>query len=118
MEISRREMLAVLGSASLAVLVRASPNGPEDAPGKSKYAERVLSLKPVGYWRLQEKEGKVAHDSSPHKCHGAYHGHPAYHQPGPAAGEFAVGFDGKKTYVEIPSHADFSVPTHKHGMTV
>jgi hypothetical protein len=78
----------------------------------------VLSLKPVGYWRLQEKDGKVAHDSSPYKRHGVYYGHPTYHQSGPAAGEFAVGFDGKKTYVEIPCHADFSVPTHKQGMTV
>jgi hypothetical protein len=118
MKISRREMLAVLGSASLAAVVKASPNRPEDPPGKSQYAERVLSRKPVGYWRLQEKEGKVAHDSSPHKRDGMYHGHPAYHQPGPATGQFAVGFDGKKTYVEIPSHADFSVPTHKQGMTV
>jgi hypothetical protein len=115
---NRREMLAVLGSLSLTTLVGARPRDPEEPNNESKYAKRVLSLKPVGYWRLQEKSGTVAHDSSPHKRHGTYHGHPAFRQGGPVKDEFAVGFDGKKTYVEIPSHADFSVATHREGMTV
>lgn len=115
---NRRDLLAILGSLSLAPFVPAGSRDLEEALTESKYACRVLSLKPVGYWRLQEKSGTVAHDSSPHKRHGVYHGHPAFYQAGPVKGEFAVGFDGKRTYVEIPSHADYSVATHEQGMTV
>jgi hypothetical protein len=91
---------------------------PKPTPVGSKYAERVLSLRPVGYWRLQETDGKVAHDSSPHKRDGTYHGKPTFGQPGPTKGGLAVGFDGKETYVEVPSAADFSQPTHPRGLTV
>jgi hypothetical protein len=118
--INRRELLAVFGSLSLTALVRSETQDSETPhPGKgTKYAERVLSLKPVGFWRLQEKSGTVAHDSSPHQRHGVYHGHPGFQPPGPMRTDRSVEFDGKRTYVEIPSHADFSVRTHKHGMTV
>ncbi len=119
MDLNRREMLAVLGSMSLTAFAPARPpdSDPQPPPG-SKYARRVLSLQPVGYWRLQEKKGTVAYDSSPHRRHGVYHGQPAFHVSGPVRGEFAVAFDGNGTFVEIPSHADLSVTTHKRGMTV
>jgi hypothetical protein len=126
--LTRRELLALAGSLSLTAWAAAAPRRspqdpprkpkPEPRPGGSAYAERVLSLEPVGYWRLQEKGGKVAHDSSPHRRDGAYHGKPAHGEPGPVKGGLAVGFDGKETYVEVPSHADFSQPTHRHGLTV
>jgi hypothetical protein len=120
-QLTRREMLAMTGSLSLAAWAAraaAAPPKPTPPPVGSKYAERVLSLKPVGYWRLQEKGGKVAHDSSPHKRDGAYHGKPAFGQLGPVKGGSAVGFDGKETYVEVPSAADFSQPTSRRGLTV
>jgi hypothetical protein len=117
-KMNRRALLAVLGSLSLAAFAPAGPQDPDPPLNGSKYARRVLSLKPVGYWRLQEKSGTVAHDSSPHQRHGTYHGHPGFEKPGPMRGDHAVDFDGKKTYVEVPSHADFSVPTSKYGMTV
>lgn len=120
--IHRRHLLCLLGAAlglvGLTAVAQTKGKDPEKPPPASKYAERVLSLKPVGYWRLQEQEGTVARDSSPHKRHGEYHGHPDFQKAGPMSDDHAVDFDGKETYVEIPSHADFSVPTHRHGMTV
>ncbi len=116
----RRELLALFGSLGLAAVSRAGAweRDRHNPNVKSKYARRVLSLKPVGYWRLQEEGGTVAHDSSPHQRHGVYHGHPGFRKSGPIHGEHAVEFDGKRTYVEIPSHADFSVRTHAKGMSV
>ncbi|HEY1381848.1 MAG TPA: hypothetical protein VGF55_33925 [Gemmataceae bacterium] len=49
---------------------------PARPPPLSAYVRRVLSLKPVGYWRLGEPTGRVAHDSSGDGPAGAYHGGP------------------------------------------
>src|SRR5262249_29138429 len=118
--LNRRQALGLFGSLGLAAFVHAEPRD-RDEPHperESKYAQQVLSLKPVGYWRLQEKSGKIAHDASPYRSHADYHGRPGFQKSGPVGRGFSVEFDGKRTYVEIPSHADFSIATHKHGMTV
>src|SRR5262249_55541082 len=51
---------------------------------------------------------------------GRYHGTPHLHQPGALRGDAdaSVGLDGKGSYVEIPSHLDFSQPTSGRGLTV
>jgi hypothetical protein len=79
------------------------------AEPQSKYVARVLSLKPAGYWRLNDEGGPAARDSSPHRRHGAYHGQPSFRQPGPVPGGHGVGFNGRDAYVEVPNHKDFSI---------
>ncbi len=84
----------------------------------SAYAKHVLSLGPVGYWRLGELHGPTAWDWSKHKHHGAYHGRPAFHQLGAIRNDpdRAIRLAGK-AFVHIPAHRDFSV-NRKHGLTV
>lgn len=62
-------------------------------------AEPVL----VGHWKLDEKEGDVAVDSSPSKNNGKIAGGPAR-----TTGKFggALAFDGKAQFVEIPNSKD------------
>lgn len=54
----------------------------------------------VGHWKLDEKEGDVAVDSSPSKNNGKIHGAPA-RVAGKVGG--AMQFDGKSQYIEIPN---------------
>src|SRR5438105_1023199 len=64
-DMSRREMLALTGSLSVAALAFAGPpslkspvsensEGETKRPAASRYAASVLALKPAGYWRLGE----------------------------------------------------------------
>src|SRR5262249_38313674 len=84
----------------------------------SPYAKHVLSLGPVGYWRLGEAKGPTAFDLSKHKHHGTYHGKPAFHQLGAIKKDpdHAVGL-APKAYVEVPPSREFSIHP-KHGLTV
>lgn len=54
----------------------------------------------VGHWKLDEKEGDVAVDSSPSKNNGKIANNPA-RVAGKVGG--AMAFDGKNQYVEIPN---------------
>src|SRR5262245_16407743 len=119
--ITRREMLALGGSLGLASLAALAlePKLTFPQPKLSPYAARVLSLKPVGYWRLGEAKGPTASDWTGHKHNGTYHGDPLFHQPGairPDANH-SIGLDGK-SYIEVENSPDFSLTSHKHGMTV
>jgi hypothetical protein len=91
---------------------------PAPLPTLSPYAKHVLSLGPVGYWRLGEARGPVAQDSSGHKHNGVYHGQPLFHQPGAIANDpdRAVGLRDR-SYVEIAANRAFSVDLKK-GLTV
>jgi hypothetical protein len=90
------------------------------AAGVSRYRDRVLAQKPVGYWRLGELTGPTAKDESGFNRHGAYHGAPTLHQPGALKrdDDTAITLDGKDSYVEIPDDPAFSVATSGKGMTV
>lgn len=84
------------------------------------YRALVLAGKPVGYWRLGEKEGPVAHDESPHRRDGAFHGRVGYREPGAIAGDAntSVKLNGHDAYAEVPNNAHFSQPASGRGMTV
>jgi hypothetical protein len=86
----------------------------------SNYAQVVLAKKPVGYWRLGETKGPDALDSTGNGHQGVYQGAPTLRERGAIAGDAdtAVKLDGKRSYVEIPNHEDFSQPTSGNGLTV
>jgi hypothetical protein len=74
----------------------------------------------VGYWRLGEKHGTVAHDDSGHHHQGRYVNRPKLGLPGAILGDrdTSIRFDGPKSrsYVEVPSNRQFSV--RGKGLTV
>jgi hypothetical protein len=107
---ARLRFLAAAGAAGLAAL---GGTAPLRAAAVSRYAEAVLAKKPVAFWRLGEARGPDARDSSGHGHTGAYKGAPALRQKGAIQGDAdtAVKLDGKLSYVEVPSHKDFSQPT-------
>jgi hypothetical protein len=84
------------------------------------YAQTVLAKRPVGYWRLGEKQGPVAGDSSGNGHNGTFEGNVAFNEPGAVAGDSdgAVGLDGRRAYVEIPDSVQFSQPKSGRGLSV
>jgi hypothetical protein len=113
-EFTRRQFLSS-ASFSLAGLACG-----ETALAKSSYAAAVLKKHPVGYWRLGEKHGPEAADSSGNNHHGKYLGVPAFGQRGAIEGDpdTAVRFAPPATSVEIASSAQFSQPSSGRGLTV
>jgi len=114
---TRRQWLgtaAIAGLGLLGLVPRLS------AAGFSRYRERVLAKKPVGYWRLGEVAGPTVKDESSFNRHGIYRGTPALHQPGALKNDddTAITLDGKGSCVEIPDDPAFSVATSGKGMTV
>jgi hypothetical protein len=86
----------------------------------SSYHKKILEDHPVGYWRLGEAKGPHAKDETKHGHHGTYHGTPLFHELGAIHHDTdtAVGFNGKKTYVEVAANKEFSQPTSGKGLTV
>ena len=113
---SRREMLARSGACGLAGLGLAVrvPDGMRNYPGL------VLDKNPIGYWRLGEQQGPTATDSSAQMRHGTIHGEPAFREHGALAGDSntVVALEGRRSYIEVPDSADFSVPTSGNGLTI
>jgi hypothetical protein len=112
----RRRFLVAAGAAGLAAL----DGKPLRAAPASRYAKTVLAKKPVAYWRLGEEKGPDALDSTGNGHTGAYKGTPALRQKGAIQGDAdtAVKLDGKRAYIEVPSHKGFSQPTSGKGLTV
>jgi len=119
---TRREMLAVTGTASLAALGLTDPWKAlaERERRAADYAAKVLAKGPVGYWRLGEKMGPEARDETKNGFNGVYHGTPVYGENGAIQGDpdTAVKLDGQGAYIEIPDDAAFSQPTSGKGLTV
>ncbi len=81
---------------------------------RADYADLVLSLDPVAYWRFNDPgsaEGAVAADSSANGLHGGL-----YHNgvilttadlPGPGSGGQAASFDGLDDYIDTISEVGF-----------
>jgi hypothetical protein len=90
------------------------------APPPSDYERAVLAKKPVAYWRLGEDKGPDALDSTGNGHTGTYHGTPNLQDKGAIKGDpnGAVKLDGRRSYVEVPSHKDLSQPTSGKGLTV
>jgi hypothetical protein len=114
---ARRQFLIAAGAAGLAALDGTTPLC---AAAVSNYAKTVLAKKPVAFWRLGEDKGPNALDSTGNGHQGAYKGAPALRQKGAIQGDTdtAVQLDGKHSYIEVPSHKDFSQPTSGKGLTV
>jgi hypothetical protein len=114
---TRRKFLVATGAAAIPVLNVAAPLR---AAGASKYARTVLAKRPVAYWRLGEYQGPCARDGSGNGHTGVFKGTPAFRQKGAIQGDTdtAVTLYRKYSYVEIPSHKDFSQPTSGRGLTV
>lgn len=112
---TRRQFLA--GATGLAACTEADALGARVVSG---YEKTVLAKRPVGYWRLGEARGVEARDSSGNEHHGTYHGTPAFGQRGAIDDDpnTAIKLDGKRCYVEIADHKDFSQPTSGKGLTV
>jgi len=84
------------------------------------YHRRVLAKHPVAYWRVEEKIGPSAHDSTGHGHSGTYYGGITFGQAGAVHSEadVAIGLNGVGAYVEIPDSTAFSQPTSGRGLTV
>lgn len=98
---------------------RAAPNlHTQGVP--SHYEKIVLEKKPIAYWRLGESKGPIVLDRTGNGHKGTSHGTPAFLEKGAIKGDpdTAVKLDGKKSFIEIPSHRDFSQPTSGKGLTV
>ena len=115
--LSRRGFLVATAVAGLATSIVTPRLG---AAAASKYAKKVLAKKPVAYWRLGEDKGPSAHDGTGNGHTGTYRGTPVYGKKGELEGDAntAIGLDGKRSYVEIPSHKAFSQPTSGKGLSV
>jgi Concanavalin A-like lectin/glucanases superfamily len=114
---TRRELLVMAGAAGLAVSGAWRPSA---GAAPSRYMKAVLASGPVGYWRLGEAEGPYALDVSGNGHRGVYQGSPAFREQGAIRddADAAVKLDGKRSYVEIADHKDFSQPTSGKGLTV
>jgi hypothetical protein len=123
--LGRMVLAALLASVVLAVMVCvaavARPPKPKPGPPLS-YKELVLKAHPVAYWRLGEKSGTTAHDATAHKHNGKYVNRPRLGLSGALLldRDTSIGLDGPKSrsYVEVPSHKDFSVATSGQGLSV
>jgi hypothetical protein len=78
--------------------------------GGCTYPELVLADGPVGYWRLGEPTGAIAHDDSPSQYHGTYVGGVTLGSPGALAGDddTAATFDGQSGRVSVGDVLDFT----------
>jgi hypothetical protein len=94
--------------------------GANRAAAAGTYAQTIVAKQPVGYWRLGERSGSAAADSSGNHRDGVYHGDPHFGEPGAIVGDSAgaVRFGGHDDYVEIPDDARFSQPTSGRGLSV
>jgi len=115
--LTRRETLGLARSAGLGLLGLAAC---QKAGAALNYRGNVLKKKPVGYWRLGETKGSIAHDETSFMRDGALHGNPRFGAKGALAGDpdTALTLDGKESYVEVADDAAFSQPTSGQGLTV
>jgi hypothetical protein len=84
-------------------------DGALDAP-TSTYAAAVLLDAPLGYWRLGESSGTVAHDASGHGNDGTYTGAVVLGAPGALKkdSDTAALFDGVTGNVDVGNKFDFA----------
>ncbi|HET9988524.1 MAG TPA: hypothetical protein VFQ65_08385, partial [Kofleriaceae bacterium] len=83
----------------------AAPDDYVDPP--STYAEHVLALGPVGYWRLDETTGDTLHDASALGNDGGLHAAPRLGDPGIAG--TSLHFAGNAQYADIPDRDQYSL---------
>lgn len=95
-------------------------SAPRYADNVSGYERAVLASKPIAYWRLGEAKGTNVIDKANNGHDGTLYGTPSLQQPGAIMGDpdTAVMLDGQNSYIEIPSHQDFSQCTSGEGLTI
>lgn len=72
--------------------------------GGRSYDEVILADRPVGYWRLDETSGTIAHDSSGNGNNGTITGGVTLGVQGPLAStDTAMAFDGSTGYISVPA---------------
>jgi hypothetical protein len=73
------------------------------------YSHVALAFRPVAYWRLGERSGTTAFDSSPNWNNGIYQGNPSLGEPGAIIRDpnTAAGFDGTDDDVVWAPSASF-----------
>ncbi len=92
----KRDLAALaLGALAVAGLALVLPTPAVDA--SVGYSHVVLGFRPVAFWRLGERSGNTAFDSSPHGNNGVYQGKPLLGRPGAITRDpdTSVRFDGK-----------------------
>jgi len=82
-----------------------APDEPAATPTNG-YAEAMLALRPVGYWRLAEHDTDVMLDAMA-TTNGGYHSGPRLGDPG--FSDNSAHFDGNAQYGEIADRAAFSL---------
>ena len=76
---------------------------------RSSYGARVLGDSPVAFWRLDDKTGRLAADSSGHDNTGLYLGAPGLGAPPMLAdSDASVQFDGRDDGINFPDAASLS----------
>ena len=95
-------------------------DAPRFAVDVSDYERAVLASEPFAYWRLGEAKGPNIIDKANNGHDGTLFGTPSLQQLGAIMGDpdTAVMLDGKNSYIEIPSHPDFSQCTSRRGLTI
>ena len=82
-------------------------------PAQADYSTTVMSLNPVGYWRLNESAGSstaINMGSALATGNAAYIASPTLQQPGAMGTDPAVLFDGASQYASVPYNATFNPP--------
>ena len=82
-------------------------------PAQADYSNTVMSLNPVGYWRLNEPAGSgtaINIGSALATGNAAYIASPTLQQPGAMGTDPAVLFDGASQYASVPYNAAFNPP--------
>src|SRR5262245_11909106 len=84
----------------------------------SLYEKAVLEKNPIAYWRLGEANGPEVSDRTGNGHKGICRGAVGFQETGAIQGDkdTAVKLDGKKSFIEIDNHKDFSVPTSGKGL--
>lgn len=95
-------------------------DAPRNANYASSYERAVLASQPIAYWRMGEARGPNVIDKTNNGHNGIFYGTPLLLQPGAIVGDpdTAVRLDGQNSYIEIPSHQDFSQCTSGKGLTI
>lgn len=85
----------------------------------SRYERAVLASQPIAYWRMGEAKGPSIIDSI-NGHNGTLHGTPSLQETGALAGDpnTAILLDGQGSYIEMPSHQDFSQCTSGEGLSI
>jgi len=104
---------------SASIFVAALASG-RTSMGGTSYPETVLAKHPAAYWRLGERHGPDAADSSGHGHYGTYHGKVLFGERGAIQGDpdTAIAVAPPGAYVEIASSSSFSQAASGKGLTV